>query len=73
YGVGAQILADVGVNRMRLITNNPAKYGGLDGFGLEIVARVPLPTHTTAHNLTYLQTKRDRLGHLLDLPEGVTS
>jgi len=73
YGVGAQILADVGVTRMRLITNNPAKYGGLDGFGLEIVERVPLPTLTTTHNLAYLQTKRDRMGHLLDLPEGATS
>jgi len=73
YGVGAQILSDVGVTRMRLITNNPAKYGGLDGFGLEIVERVPLPTHATTHNLAYLQTKRDRMGHLLDLPEGATS
>jgi 3,4-dihydroxy 2-butanone 4-phosphate synthase/GTP cyclohydrolase II len=69
YGVGAQILADVGVSRMRLITNNPAKYGGLEGFGLEIVERVPLPTTPTAQNLVYLQTKRDRMGHLLDLPD----
>jgi 3,4-dihydroxy 2-butanone 4-phosphate synthase/GTP cyclohydrolase II len=67
--VGAQILADVGVTRMRLMTNNPQKYGGLEGFGLEIVERVALPSGTTAQNLAYLRTKRDRLGHLLDLPD----
>jgi 3,4-dihydroxy 2-butanone 4-phosphate synthase/GTP cyclohydrolase II len=50
---------------MRLMTNNPAKYGGLDGYGLEIVERVPLPPRVTSDNLRYLRTKRDRLGHLL--------
>lgn len=69
YGVGAQILADVGVTRMRLMTNNPNKHGGLQGFGLEIVERVALPTTATTHNLAYLRTKRDRLGHVLELPE----
>jgi 3,4-dihydroxy 2-butanone 4-phosphate synthase/GTP cyclohydrolase II len=65
YGVGAQILRKLGVQRMRLMTNNPAKYGGLDGYGLEIVERVPLPPRVTSDNLRYLRTKRDRLGHLL--------
>ena len=51
---------------MRLLTNNPAKRAGLEGYGLEIVGRVPLPAHATPENLRYLQTKRDRMGH--DLP-----
>ncbi|MFC4942430.1 bifunctional 3,4-dihydroxy-2-butanone-4-phosphate synthase/GTP cyclohydrolase II [Pseudonocardia sp. GCM10023141] len=66
YGVGAQILGQLGVKRLRLITNNPAKYGGLDGYALEIVDRVALPTVTTPENLRYLRTKRDRMGHRLD-------
>jgi 3,4-dihydroxy 2-butanone 4-phosphate synthase / GTP cyclohydrolase II len=71
YGVGAQILGDLGVRRMRLITNNPAKYGGLGGYGLEIVSRVSLPNVATPYNVKYLQTKRDRLGHSLELREPV--
>jgi 3,4-dihydroxy 2-butanone 4-phosphate synthase/GTP cyclohydrolase II len=63
YGVGAQILADLGVRRLRLITNNPAKYGGLDGYSLSVVGRVRLPTAVNEHNLRYLSTKRDRMGH----------
>ncbi|WP_326836537.1 bifunctional 3,4-dihydroxy-2-butanone-4-phosphate synthase/GTP cyclohydrolase II [Amycolatopsis rhabdoformis] len=70
YGVGAQILADLGITRLRLITNNPAKYGGLDGYGLEIVDRVALPAAATAHNLRYLRTKQQRLGHALDVDAG---
>ena len=66
YGIGAQILVDLGITTMRLMTNNPAKYGGLDGFGLRITERVPLQTVPTAENLTYLRTKQARLGHLLD-------
>jgi len=66
YGVGAQILADLGVRRVRLITNNPAKYGGLDGHGLQLVSRVALPVQPTAHNIRYLRTKRDRMGHALE-------
>jgi 3,4-dihydroxy 2-butanone 4-phosphate synthase / GTP cyclohydrolase II len=69
YGIGSQILVDLGVTTMRLLTNNPAKYGGLEGFGLEIVERVPLQTHPTPENLRYLRTKQDRLGHQLGLPE----
>jgi 3,4-dihydroxy 2-butanone 4-phosphate synthase/GTP cyclohydrolase II len=64
YGVGAQILGELGVNRLRLITNNPAKYGGLDGYGLTIVGRVAQPAAVTPHNVRYLRTKRDRMGHL---------
>jgi 3,4-dihydroxy 2-butanone 4-phosphate synthase / GTP cyclohydrolase II len=65
YGIGAQILRKVGVRQMRLVTNNPAKYSGLDGYGLEIVERVALPPHVTGENLRYLATKRDRMGHML--------
>jgi 3,4-dihydroxy 2-butanone 4-phosphate synthase/GTP cyclohydrolase II len=67
YGVGAQILGELGVRRLRLITNNPAKYGGLDGYGLEIVGRVALPVAETRHNRQYLRTKRERMGHDLSV------
>ncbi|MTA09936.1 MAG: GTP cyclohydrolase II, partial [Actinobacteria bacterium] len=73
YGVGAQILADLGAHKLRLITNNPAKYGGIEGYGLEVVERVALNPIPTEENLQYLQTKRDRMGHLLDLPETISS
>ncbi|HEX8928288.1 MAG TPA: bifunctional 3,4-dihydroxy-2-butanone-4-phosphate synthase/GTP cyclohydrolase II, partial [Actinomycetota bacterium] len=69
YGIGSQILVDLGVTTMRLMTNNPAKYGGLDGYGLRIVERVPLETYPNPENLRYLRTKRERMGHLLELPE----
>jgi 3,4-dihydroxy 2-butanone 4-phosphate synthase / GTP cyclohydrolase II len=69
YGIGSQILVDLGVTTMRLMTNNPAKYGGLEGYGLEIVERVPLETYPNPENLRYLRTKRERMGHLLDLPD----
>lgn len=65
YGIGAQILMDLGVTTMRVMTNNPMKYTGLDGFGLDIVGRVPLNTAPNPENHAYLTTKRDRLGHLL--------
>jgi 3,4-dihydroxy 2-butanone 4-phosphate synthase/GTP cyclohydrolase II len=68
YGVGAAILADLGVRRLRLLTNNPQKYGGLDGYDLEIVGRVSAPPVVTPQNLAYLRSKRDRMGHLLHLP-----
>jgi 3,4-dihydroxy 2-butanone 4-phosphate synthase/GTP cyclohydrolase II len=67
YGVGAQILSDLGVRTMRLLTNNPAKRAGLEGYGLQIVGREPLPVRPHAENMRYLRTKRDRMGHLLDL------
>lgn len=66
YGVGAQILVDLGISTMRLLTNNPTKRAGLEGYGLEIVERVPLESAPTQENLRYLKTKRDKLGHLLD-------
>ncbi len=68
YGTGSQILVDLGIRTMRLLSNNPAKRAGLEGYGLEIVDRVPLPVTATAENIRYLRTKRDRMGHLLDLP-----
>ena len=66
YGVGAQILVDLGVSTMRLLTNNPTKRAGLEGYGLKIVERVPLESPANPENERYLQTKRDKLGHLLD-------
>ncbi len=66
YGIGAQILVDLGITTMRLLTNNPAKRGGLEGFGLQIVERLPIHTVPNEENIRYLRTKRDRLGHLLD-------
>ena len=67
YGVGAQILEDLGVGKMRVLTNNPRKLAGLDGFGaLQIVEQVPIKGHPNKENSRYLQTKRKRMGHLLD-------
>lgn len=66
YGIGAQILLDLGVRQIRLLTNNPKKVVGVDGYGLRIVERVPIPVSPNEHNLRYLQTKREKLGHLLD-------
>jgi 3,4-dihydroxy 2-butanone 4-phosphate synthase/GTP cyclohydrolase II len=66
YGVGAQILVDLGVTTMRLLTNNPTKRAGLEGYGLEITERVPLETVPTEENLRYLSTKKEKLGHLLE-------
>ena len=66
YGIGSQILVDLGITTMRLMTNNPSKYGGLEGFGLEITERVPLLTTPNPENIAYLRTKRERMGHLLE-------
>jgi 3,4-dihydroxy 2-butanone 4-phosphate synthase / GTP cyclohydrolase II len=66
YGIGAQILVDLGVTTMRIMTNNPSKLGGLKGFGLEIVERVPIESVPNGENLHYLRTKRERMGHMLD-------
>ena len=65
YGIGAQILRDLGLSSIRLMTNNPRKVVGLDAYGLTIVERVPLATDPTSHNRSYLDAKRDKLGHLL--------
>ncbi|HSH60806.1 MAG TPA: GTP cyclohydrolase II, partial [Acidimicrobiales bacterium] len=66
YGIGAQILVDLGVTTMRYMTNNPSKYGGLEGFGLEMVERVPLVPVPNPENIAYLRTKRERMGHKLE-------
>jgi 3,4-dihydroxy 2-butanone 4-phosphate synthase/GTP cyclohydrolase II len=73
YGTGAQILYDLGVRSMRLLTNNPAKRAGLEGYGLSVLGREPMPVRPHPENLHYLRTKRDRMGHLLDeLDEVIT-
>jgi 3,4-dihydroxy 2-butanone 4-phosphate synthase/GTP cyclohydrolase II len=65
YGLGAQILMDLGVRRIRLLTNNPKKVVGLDGYGLEIVQQVPIRVAANKHNKKYLRAKRDKMGHLI--------
>lgn len=67
YGIGAQILVDLGLTSIRLLTNNPKKVIGLDGYGLTITERVPLELPATPFNHRYLETKRDKLGHMLEL------
>ena len=69
YGVGAQILSDLGVTTMRLLTNNPTKRAGIEGYGLTITERMPLETTPNPENLEYLRAKVDKMGHILDLPE----
>jgi 3,4-dihydroxy 2-butanone 4-phosphate synthase/GTP cyclohydrolase II len=66
YGIGAQILVDLGITTMRLLTNNPSKRGGLEGYGLEIVERVPLGTAPNRHNIGYLRTKVEKMGHIIE-------
>jgi 3,4-dihydroxy 2-butanone 4-phosphate synthase/GTP cyclohydrolase II len=68
YGIGAQILRQLGVQRMELMTNNPTKRAGLIGYGLEVVSFIPIAVPPNPHNLRYLETKRDKMGHHLDLP-----
>jgi 3,4-dihydroxy 2-butanone 4-phosphate synthase/GTP cyclohydrolase II len=65
YGIGAQILVDLGVRKMRFLTNNPKKVVGLEGYGLEIVELVPIRAVPNPHNAKYLETKRVKMGHLL--------
>jgi len=71
YGIGIQILKYLGISKLRLLTNNPRKIYGLNGFGLEIVERLPIEMSPTLKNLTYLTTKREKLGHLLTLRGGI--
>ncbi|MFW6245747.1 MAG: bifunctional 3,4-dihydroxy-2-butanone-4-phosphate synthase/GTP cyclohydrolase II, partial [Fibrobacterota bacterium] len=66
YGIGAQILADLGVHKIRLMTNNPRKIVGLEGYGLEVVERVPLEVRPCEENEKYLSTKKDKMGHLFE-------
>ena len=67
YYIGAQILRELGCKTLRLLTNNLDKVYGLSGFGLEIKERVPIQVSATAYDMKYLKTKRDRMGHLLDI------
>jgi 3,4-dihydroxy 2-butanone 4-phosphate synthase/GTP cyclohydrolase II len=67
YGIGMQILVDLGLSEIRLLTNNPDKRAGLEGYGLKVVERVPLVAPANPYNLRYLETKRDKLGHMLDI------
>ena len=71
YGIGAQILADLGVQKMKLLTNNPTKRVGLEGFGLQVVERVPIIAPHTEENSKYMETKRERMGHILEPIEDV--
>jgi 3,4-dihydroxy 2-butanone 4-phosphate synthase/GTP cyclohydrolase II len=68
YGLGAQVLFDLGVRQLRLMTNNPKKMSGLEGYGLEIVENVPMVADPEANRARYMETKRDKLGHLLPRP-----
>jgi 3,4-dihydroxy 2-butanone 4-phosphate synthase/GTP cyclohydrolase II len=72
YGIGSQILVDLGVKEMRLITNNPKKIFGLEGYGLKIVGRAPMQTEPTPFNERYIDTKRDKLGHMFDAPQAAS-
>ncbi len=69
YGIGAQILADLGIKKIKLMTNNPKKLSGLTGYGMEIVERVPIQMSCNKHNIYYLKTKQRRLGHMLNFEE----
>ncbi len=69
YGIGAQILADLGLHKIRLLTNNPKKVVGMEGYGLKVVETVPIIAAANPHNRRYLETKRKKLGHLLKVPE----
>jgi 3,4-dihydroxy 2-butanone 4-phosphate synthase/GTP cyclohydrolase II len=68
YGIGMQILMDLGLHKIRLLTNNPAKRAGLEGYGLEVVERVTIMAEPNPHNWRYLETKRDKLGHFIEMP-----
>jgi len=67
YGIGAQILLDLGVRKIRLLTNNPRKIVGLEGYGIEVVERVPIEVPPREENIRYLRTKKEKLGHILSV------
>ena len=69
YGIGAQILADLGLHKIRLLTNNPKKVIGLEGYGLKVLETVPIVCPPNPYNLHYLETKQEKLGHLLKIPK----
>jgi 3,4-dihydroxy 2-butanone 4-phosphate synthase/GTP cyclohydrolase II len=67
YGIGAQILAHLGIRKLKMMTNNPKKIIGLKGYGLEVVERVPILVEANKKNINYLRTKQEKMGHLLNL------
>ena len=67
YGIGAQILVSLGVNKLRLVSNNPRKFIGLAGYGLEIIERIPIEIRPCKSNINYLKTKKEKMGHILDM------
>jgi 3,4-dihydroxy 2-butanone 4-phosphate synthase/GTP cyclohydrolase II len=69
YGIGAQILADLGLHQIRLLTNNPKKVIGLEGYGLNVTETVPIVASPNPYNLHYLEVKKKKLGHLIDIPD----
>ena len=69
YGIGAQILADIGLHNIKLLTNNPKKIVGLESYGLKVVETVPLLATPNSYNIRYLETKKNKLGHILDMEE----
>ena len=71
YGIGAEILADLGIRKIRLLTNNPKKISGIEGFGLEIVERIPIEVQHNENNWLYLKTKRDKMGHMLSFTDDI--
>ena len=71
YGIGAEILADLGIHQIRLLTNNPKKITGIEGFGLEIVERIPIEVAHNENNWLYLKTKRDKMGHMLNFNDEI--
>ncbi|MFH1159815.1 MAG: bifunctional 3,4-dihydroxy-2-butanone-4-phosphate synthase/GTP cyclohydrolase II [bacterium] len=71
YGIGAEILADLGIHQIRLLTNNPKKISGIEGFGLEIVERIPIEVKHNKNNWLYLKTKRDKMGHMLSFTDEI--
>jgi len=73
YGIGAQILAELGVGKMKLLTNNPKKIAGLKGYGLEIVERVPLQIKANKANEFYLRTKKEKMGHIMESIDNCTN
>ncbi|MDP2688805.1 MAG: GTP cyclohydrolase II, partial [Deltaproteobacteria bacterium] len=73
YGIGAQILLDLGVRKMRIITNNPKKIKGLEGYGLEITDRVPIESTPHSRNIKYLQVKKEKMGHIITNLDGAAA
>ena len=69
YGIGAQILADLGLHQVRFLTNNPTKRVGLESYGIEVVETIPIVVTPNPYNIDYLKTKRTKMGHILDFPD----